>query len=41
MQAKEIIRDLLRGRAQVSPDLKVHLTARDGAALQDKFRQAY
>ena len=41
MQSKDVIRELLQGRAQVSPDLKVHLTARDGATLQDKFRQAY
>lgn len=36
----DVIRELLQGRAQATPDLKVHLTARDGASLQDKFRQA-
>lgn len=41
MQAKEIIRDLLTGRAQATPNLKVHLSGRDGASLQEKFRQAY
>ncbi len=39
--SRDVIRDLLQGRAQVTPDLKVHLTARDGASLQDKWRQAY
>lgn len=32
---------LLGGRAQASSALNVHLSARDGAALQDKMRQAY
>lgn len=41
MPAEDVIRELLEGRAQLTPDLKVHLTARDGASLQDKFRQAY
>jgi MoxR-like ATPase len=33
---------LLRGRAQVTPGaVSVHLSARDGASLHDKMRQAY
>lgn len=32
---------LLRGRAHVGPDLKVHLSERDGADLHAKMRQAY
>ena len=32
---------LLGGRAQASSPLAVHLSARDGASLQDKMRQAY
>jgi MoxR-like ATPase len=39
--ADEVIRQLLQGRAQAAPDLTVKLSARDGATLQDKFRQAY
>lgn len=39
---KDVIRDLLQGRAQADPKTqKVHLSARDGASLQDKWRQAY
>lgn len=41
MKSTDVIRELLSGRAQTTSDLKVHLTARDGASLQDKFRQAY
>lgn len=41
MKSADVIRELLSGRAQTTSDLKVHLTARDGASLQDKFRQAY
>jgi MoxR-like ATPase len=32
---------LLRGRASARKDLSVHLSARDGATLHDKMRQAY
>src|SRR5215468_2327024 len=32
---------LLRGRASAKKDLTVHLSARDGATLHDKMRQAY
>ncbi|HVO30987.1 MAG TPA: MoxR family ATPase [bacterium] len=40
--SKDVIRDLLQGRAQVdAKDLKVRLSARDGASLQDKWRQGY
>ena len=41
MKTTDVVKDLLSGRAQTTADLKVHLTARDGASLQDKFRQAY
>ena len=41
MNSKDLVRELLQGRAQVKENLDVHLTARDGEALQDKFRQAY
>ncbi len=41
MKSTDVIRELLSGRAQTTADLKVHLTARDGASLRDKFRQAY
>jgi len=41
MAAIDLIRELLQGRAEVTPALNVRLTARDGSALQDKFRQAY
>ena len=37
----DVIRDLLQGRAVVTPDLKVHLSAREGDSLQKKFLQAY
>jgi MoxR-like ATPase len=33
--------DLFRGRAEVHPDLTLHLSAPDGAGLADKLRQAY
>src|SRR4051812_6144159 len=39
--SKDVIRDLLQGRAQVTADLKVHLSEREGAALQKKWLQAY
>ncbi|HSB60076.1 MAG TPA: AAA family ATPase [Vicinamibacteria bacterium] len=32
---------LLQGRARPGPDLRVHLSERDGASLHDKMRQAY
>ncbi len=41
MKATDIIADLLQGRASVTPQLTVQLSARDGGSLQDKFRQAY
>jgi len=41
VKTTDVVKDLLSGRAQTTADLKVHLTARDGASLQDKFRQAY
>ena len=37
----DVIRDLLQGRAVVTPDLKVHLSAREGDSLLKKFLQAY
>jgi MoxR-like ATPase len=37
----DLISRLLEGRASVGGDLKVHLSARDGASLHDKMRQAY
>ena len=33
--------NLLKGRASAGPDLRVHLSERDGASLHDKMRQAY
>ncbi len=33
--------NLLKGRAEVTADLDVHLSERDGATLHDKMRQAY
>ncbi len=33
--------NLLKGRASAGPDLRVHLSQRDGASLHDKMRQAY
>jgi MoxR-like ATPase len=41
MDPKKLVKDLLEGRAHVTPDLQVKLSTRDGASLQDKFRQAY
>ncbi|MCC6807262.1 MAG: AAA family ATPase [Deltaproteobacteria bacterium] len=41
MRAQDVINDLLQGRASVTPELEIKLSARDGASLQDKFRQAY
>ena len=33
--------DLIRGRAETSADLNLHLSTRDGPGLADKLRQAY
>ncbi|MBZ0115870.1 MAG: AAA family ATPase [Sandaracinaceae bacterium] len=41
MSGAEGWRSLLGGRAHVGEDLSVHLSARDGADLHDKMRQAY
>ena len=41
MGARDVVRDLLQGRAQVTKDLQVHLSSRDGESLRDKFHQAY
>ena len=38
---EELLNRLLEGRARVGPDLRVHLSDRDGASLHDKMRQAY
>jgi MoxR-like ATPase len=39
--ADNALQRLLRGRATAAADLTVHLSARDGADLHDKMRQAY
>jgi MoxR-like ATPase len=41
MSEGSLVARLLQGRAQAGPDLKVHLSDRDGPALHDKMRQAY
>jgi MoxR-like ATPase len=37
----DLLSRLLQGRADVGPDLEVHLSDRDGPSLHDKMRQAY
>lgn len=39
--AENVLKGLLKGRAKVEGGLSVHLSARDGASLHDKIRQAY
>jgi MoxR-like ATPase len=41
MSSETLMSRLLQGRAQVAPDLGVHLSERDGADLHDKMRQGY
>jgi len=41
MPSDSLVSRLLEGRARPGPDLKVHLSDRDGPGLHDKMRQAY
>jgi hypothetical protein len=41
MPSDSLLSRLLEGRARPGPDLKVHLSDRDGPGLHDKMRQAY
>ena len=41
MSQDSLLSRLLQGRAKAGPDLKVHLSERDGPSLHDKMRQAY
>jgi MoxR-like ATPase len=41
MPSDSLIGRLLEGRARPGPDLRVHLSDRDGPSLHDKMRQAY
>jgi MoxR-like ATPase len=41
MPSDSLVSRLLEGRARPGPDLKVHLSDRDGPSLHDKMRQAY
>jgi MoxR-like ATPase len=41
VSSPSLLSRLLDGRAQAGPDLRVHLSDRDGPSLHDKMRQAY
>ena len=41
MSSDSLVSRLLGGRAAAGPDLRVHLSDRDGPSLHDKMRQAY
>ena len=41
MSSDSLVSRLLGGRASAGPDLRVHLSDRDGPSLHDKMRQAY
>ncbi len=41
VSSQSLLNRLLDGRAQPGPDLRVHLSDRDGPSLHDKMRQAY
>jgi len=42
MEGEDLFRGgMLQGRARAGPDLRVHLSEREGADLHEKIRQAY